>query len=69
MQGTSFTTRREVDDVFQQSGRWPAEQRLLAGERGGVMVKGFDVGNSPLECTPDRVTGVLCVRIHASSTV
>jgi 2-phosphosulfolactate phosphatase len=58
-----------VDDVFQQGGQWPAEQRLLAGERGGVMVEGFDVGNSPLECTPDRVAGVLCVQIYAGSAV
>jgi len=30
---------------------------LLAGERGGDMIPGFDLGNSPLEYTPARVAG------------
>jgi 2-phosphosulfolactate phosphatase len=30
---------------------------LLAGERGGDPIDGFDLGNSPLECTPERVGG------------
>ncbi|MFM8377823.1 MAG: 2-phosphosulfolactate phosphatase [Planctomycetia bacterium] len=30
---------------------------LLGGERGGVRIPGFDLGNSPLEYTPDRVGG------------
>jgi 2-phosphosulfolactate phosphatase len=33
------------------------EPVLLAGERGGDPIEGFDLGNSPLECTPDRVEG------------
>jgi 2-phosphosulfolactate phosphatase len=31
--------------------------RLLGGERGGVRIEGFDLGNSPLEYTADRVGG------------
>ncbi|NEQ26147.1 MAG: 2-phosphosulfolactate phosphatase, partial [Microcoleus sp. SIO2G3] len=31
--------------------------RLRAGERGGATVEGCDLGNSPLDCTPDRVGG------------
>jgi len=30
---------------------------LLGGERGGVRIAGFDLGNSPLDYTPDRVGG------------
>ncbi|MEM9722347.1 MAG: 2-phosphosulfolactate phosphatase [Bacteroidota bacterium] len=30
---------------------------LLAGERDGVMIDGFDLGNSPLEYTPEIVRG------------
>jgi len=30
---------------------------LLGGERGGVRIEGFDLGNSPLEYTADRVRG------------
>jgi 2-phosphosulfolactate phosphatase len=34
---------------------WPVSKRLLAGERGGKTVAGFDLGNSPREYTPERV--------------
>jgi 2-phosphosulfolactate phosphatase len=30
---------------------------LLAGEHGGEHIEGFDLGNSPLDCTPERVGG------------
>lgn len=30
---------------------------LLGGERGNVRIPGFDLGNSPLEYTPERVAG------------
>lgn len=33
------------------------EQPLLGGERGGVRIEGFDLGNSPLEYTADVVAG------------
>jgi 2-phosphosulfolactate phosphatase len=33
------------------------ETVLLAGERGGERIDGFDLGNSPLDCTPERVGG------------
>src|SRR3972149_12204275 len=33
------------------------EPVLLAGERGGEKIEGFDLGNSPLDCSPERVGG------------
>jgi len=33
------------------------ESPLLGGERGGVAVQGFDLGNSPWEYTPERIRG------------
>ena len=30
-------------------------QRVLCGERGGLRIEGFDLGNSPLEFTPDAI--------------
>jgi len=33
------------------------EPVLLAGERGGERIDGFDLGNSPLDCSPERVGG------------
>lgn len=50
-------TFADVDLLFQVSDAWPAAKRLRAGERGGKQVEGFDVGNSPLNCTPDVVEG------------
>jgi 2-phosphosulfolactate phosphatase len=37
--------------------RLAPEPVLLAGERGGERLDGFDLGNSPLDCTPERVRG------------
>ena len=47
----------DLDELFRISKRWPEERRLLAGERGGEKLEGFDLGNSPAECTPERVAG------------
>jgi len=33
------------------------EPVLLAGERGGDRIDGFDLGNSPLDCSPESVGG------------
>lgn len=35
----------------------PEGTALLGGERGGVRIEGFTLGNSPLEYTPEVVTG------------
>jgi 2-phosphosulfolactate phosphatase len=46
-----------LDQLMQVSEQWPAEKRIRAGERGGARVTGCDLGNSPLDCTPERVAG------------
>ena len=43
----------EVDEARQRARGLPGA--LLAGERGGDPPPGFDLGNSPLEFTPERV--------------
>lgn len=42
----------EVEEARREASRGGA---LLAGERGGIRVEGFDLGNSPGEFTPERV--------------
>jgi 2-phosphosulfolactate phosphatase len=47
----------DLDKLLQVSEAWSPEQRIRAGERGGSKVEGFDFGNSPLDCTPELMTG------------
>ncbi len=47
----------DIDDLFAVSEAFPEETRLRAGERGGRKVPNCDLGNSPLDCTPERVKG------------
>ncbi|MEQ9368194.1 2-phosphosulfolactate phosphatase family protein [Coleofasciculus sp. F4-SAH-05] len=47
----------DIDRLMQVSEKWLPEKRLRAGERGGSKVSGCDLGNSPLDCTPERVQG------------
>lgn len=50
-------TFSDMAKLMQVSDDWPTEKRLRAGERGGATVAGCDLGNSPLDCTPERVGG------------
>jgi 2-phosphosulfolactate phosphatase len=47
----------DMEKLMQVSEEWLPERRLRAGERGGATVPGCDLGNSPLDCTPERVQG------------
>lgn len=47
--------RRRAAHLAEQPGA--AGQVLLGGERGGLPIEGFDLGNSPREYTPPRVAG------------
>jgi 2-phosphosulfolactate phosphatase len=55
--GEAVQVFSDLEQLMQVSEKWPAERRLRAGERGGAKVPGFDLGNSPLDCTPERVQG------------
>ncbi len=46
-----------LDDLMATSESWPGEKRLRAGERGGAAVAGYDLGNSPLDCTSELMAG------------
>ncbi|MEB3356475.1 MAG: 2-phosphosulfolactate phosphatase family protein [Synechococcales bacterium] len=50
-------TFSSIDTLMQTSDQWPPSKRVLAGERGGAKLDNFDLGNSPLDCTPERVQG------------
>ncbi|MEO0405747.1 MAG: 2-phosphosulfolactate phosphatase family protein [Cyanobacteria bacterium P01_A01_bin.135] len=54
-----------IDLLLSTSTDWPADKRIRVGERGGSMVEGCDMGNSPLDYVPERVAGK---RIFLSTT-
>jgi 2-phosphosulfolactate phosphatase len=47
----------DLDLLLKTSDAWSSHQRIRVGERGGKTVEGFDMGNSPFDCTPERVAG------------
>ncbi|ALF52381.1 2-phosphosulfolactate phosphatase [Nostoc piscinale CENA21] len=55
--GEAVQVFSDLEKLIEISEQWPAEKRLRAGERGGAKVTGFELGNSPLDCTPELVHG------------
>jgi 2-phosphosulfolactate phosphatase len=47
----------EVDDALKRAEQLGRDRVILGGERGGKLIEGFDLGNSPSEYTPDKVSG------------
>lgn len=47
----------DMEKLVRESELLPPEKRLRAGERGGSKVAGCDLGNSPLDCTPQLMSG------------
>lgn len=47
----------EVDQARAAAERWGRQRVRLGGERGGLLIEGFDFGNSPAEYTPATVGG------------
>lgn len=45
-------TFSNIEELMRQAESWSADKRLRAGERGGMTVEGFEMGNSPLACKP-----------------
>ncbi|WP_138499110.1 2-phosphosulfolactate phosphatase family protein [Nostoc sp. PA-18-2419] len=55
--GEAVQVFSDLDQLIAVSKKWPPEKRLRAGERGGAKVEGFELGNSPLDCTSELVQG------------
>jgi 2-phosphosulfolactate phosphatase len=47
----------DLNELLAVSENWPIQDRIRAGERGGRRVEGFDLGNSPLDHSPERTQG------------
>lgn len=59
---------QEVDDALAVAAKLPDDKAILGGERGGLRIDGFDLGNSPSEYTPDRVEGRTVVMTTTNGT-
>ncbi len=51
---TAIVPCLEIDEALQKAGEFPRGAALLAGERQGVPIPDFDLGNSPRSCDRDR---------------
>jgi 2-phosphosulfolactate phosphatase len=58
----------EVDDALSVASRLPRSAYILGGERGGLPIDGFDLGNSPTDYAPDRVRGKTIVFTTTNGT-
>ncbi len=59
----------EIDDAFELAREISEEKILLCGERNGLRIKGFDIGNSPAEYSPDRVGGKTLIYASTNGSV
>ena len=55
----------DVDELNNEAKSFPQKDKILVGERGGRKLDGFDLGNSPLGVTTEKVKGK---RVFMSTT-
>ena len=60
-----YTTVREA---FRAGKRWAHRAPLLCGERNGSKVRGFDLGNSPRDFSPEMVRGRMLIVTSTNGT-
>jgi len=58
----------EIDEARRAAAALPAGTSLLGGERGGVPIEGFDLGNSPASCTAEVCRGKTLVMTTTNGT-
>lgn len=58
----------EIGEAQQVAAALPAGTALLAGEREGLPIDGFDLGNSPRSCTPEVCRGKTLVLTTTNGT-
>ena len=58
----------DADEARRRAAAFPAATVIIAGERRGEPLAGFDLGNSPLEFTAERVAGKTIVLTTSNGT-
>lgn len=56
------------EQARQRAREFRRDEVVLAGERGGEPIDGFDLGNSPLEYTADRIAGRVVILTTTNGT-
>jgi 2-phosphosulfolactate phosphatase len=64
----SFIAAASVKEALRIASEIPAEECLLGGERDTMIIKGFDLGNSPLDYTEEKVKGKTVVLATSNGT-
>jgi 2-phosphosulfolactate phosphatase len=59
---------REIDESRRLAATFPPGEVLLGGERAGLPIEGFQLGNSPAEYTPEIVAGKTVVLTTTNGT-
>lgn len=57
-----------VEEAWELHRRLGRERPLLGGERGGLMIEGFDLGNSPESYTPEAIGGRTVIMTTTNGT-
>lgn len=65
---TSVLPVASVDDAVRKADQIGRDAVLLCGERDAQPIRGFSLGNSPLEFVPDRVSGKTLVMTTTNGT-
>jgi len=58
----------EIDEARALAAGLPGGSSILAGERKGEPIEGFDLGNSPASCTPEACSGKTLVMTTTNGT-
>lgn len=58
----------EIDEARKMAESFPRGEAVLGGERGGLPIEGFDLGNSPSEYRPETVGGKTVVFTTTNGT-
>jgi len=58
----------EIDEARAIASKLPEGSGVLAGERQGLPIEGFDLGNSPGDCTPEICSGKTVVMTTTNGT-
>jgi 2-phosphosulfolactate phosphatase len=57
-----------IEEALRLANNFGRDEVLLAGERRCLPIEGFDLGNSPLEFTPEKVSGKILVMTTTNGT-